>query len=233
MARCGVASRRASERIIAAGRVTVNGHTVTRLGTTVDARHDEVRVDGRLLQLPTTFVYVLLNKPAGYVTTVRDPRGRPTVMHLVSDIRERIYPVGRLDADTTGLLLLTNDGALANRLTHPRHRVPKTYAVSVRGRVSPRAVDTLRRGVPLHDGPTAPARVRVEARTGPNSELRLTIYEGRNRQVRRMCRAVGHPVVSLERIAFGPITLGDVPRGSYRLLGEDEVARLRRSAADA
>lgn len=231
MARSGVASRRASERIIEEGRVRVNGKRVTRLGTVVDPKRDTVTVDGRTIRPAERFVYVLLNKPAGYVTTVKDPRGRPTVMQLVHDVEKRIYPVGRLDAPSEGLLLLTNDGDLAHRLLHPSHEVSKCYRATVRGQIDRTALRTLADGVCLPDGVTAPARVRLLRHSARNSLIELTLHEGRNRQVRRMCAAVGHPVIYLERVAFGPIKLGRLARGQYRLLSQSEIAALRREVA--
>lgn len=229
MARCGVASRRASEALIAAGRVKVNGVTVTRPGTTIDSASDRVEVDGRLIRPPRRLQYVILNKPCGYVTTVRDPQGRPTVMDLIKDVDDRLYPVGRLDIDTEGLLLLTNDGRLANQLTHPRYEVGKRYRVTVQGSVDDETMRRLANGVELEDGLTAPARVRLVARGRSRSTIELTLIEGRNRQVRRMCQHVGHPVVSLRRVAFGPIELGTLPLGTYRHLTRAEVDRLRRA----
>lgn len=231
MARCGVASRRASEMLIEAGRVTVNGVTVTRPGTTVDADVDRVEVDGRLIRPPSNLQYVMLNKPRGYVTTARDPQGRPTVMDLVKDIENRLYPVGRLDVDTEGLLLLTNDGHLANKLMHPRYEIGKRYNVTVRGSVDDETLRRLADGVELEDGKTAPARVLLLSRGRDRSIFELTIVEGRNRQVRRMCRHVGHPVIKLRRIAVGPVKLGALPPGTYRHLSNDEVHQLRRATA--
>lgn len=233
MARSGVASRRASEQLIEQGRVYVNGQKVTRPGTKIDPRRDAVTVDGRAIRPTKTRYYVALNKPAGYVTTVRDPRGRPTVMQLVADVDSRIYPVGRLDAASEGLLLLTNDGALAHKLLHPRYEVTKCYVATVRGRVPACVVRRLAAGVQLEDGLTAPAQARVVRHTTHHSVLEITLAEGRNRQVRRMCAAIGYPVLHLERIAFGAIVLGELPRGSYRHLSAAEVASLRQAVARA
>lgn len=229
MARCGVASRRACETLIAEGRVQVNGRTVTEPGFQVDPATDEVRVDGRVLRPVVQLHYLMLHKPAGYVTTASDPQGRPTVMELVPAM-PRLYPVGRLDLDTEGLLLLTNDGPLAHRLTHPRYGVPKLYRAKVAGLVVPEALERLRTGVLLDDGPTAPARVRLLRQETGTALLELELKEGRKRQVRRMCAAVGHPVLHLRRVGFGPLRLGRLPKGAYRPLTPDEVARLRRAA---
>lgn len=229
LAHAGVASRRRAEDLIRAGRVTVNGAVVTELGTRVDPSRDEVRVDGRPLRGAESRVYVLLHKPAGVVSTARDPQGRRTVLDLLPDLGVRLYPVGRLDYDSSGLILLTNDGALALRLTHPRYGAEKVYRVQVEGHPSPAALDRLRRGMRLSDGMTAPARVREVARDAAGSTLEVVLREGRNRQVRRMFAAVGHPVRALVRVGEAGLTLGDLPPGAWRRLTEEEVARLRGS----
>jgi 23S rRNA pseudouridine2605 synthase len=222
LAHAGVSSRRAAEELIRAGRVTVDGEVVTDPARGVDDAH-AVAFDGRpVTPVAETAVYAL-HKPRGVVSTARDTHGRPTVVDLV-DVPGRIYPVGRLDADTTGLILLTDDGDLAHRLTHPRFEVPKTYRATVgRPPVREHELRRLRQGVELEDGRTAPARVR---RLAPD-QLELTIHEGRKRQVRRMCDAVGHPVVALQRVAFGPLRL-DLAEGAWRTLSPAEVQRLRR-----
>ena len=227
LAHAGVASRRAAEQIVAEGRVAVDGAVVTDPAWDVDERSD-VTLDGRALA-PERHEVHALHKPAGVVSTARDTHGRPTVVDLVPS-EHRLYPVGRLDADSTGLILLTNDGALANRLSHPRYGVEKVY----RAEVSPRPVDhaalrALRDGVKLEDGLTLPARVR-QLRPGV---LEVVLREGRKRQLRRMCEAVGHRVVALRRIAFGPLALGDLPEGGSRRLGEDEVEELRKATLGA
>jgi 23S rRNA pseudouridine2605 synthase len=229
LAHAGVASRRASEQIIAAGRVTVNGATITDPARDVTAT-ETVAVDGVALGAAPRLVVYVLHKPAGVVSTAHDTHGRPTVVDLVPEAGTRLYPVGRLDADTTGLILLTNDGELANRLTHPRYEVPKTYRAKVANPpVGERALRALREGVALDDGRTAPARAR---RLRPDV-VELTIHEGRKRQVRRMCEAVGHPVLALRRVAFGPLRLDDLPPGAHRRLSGAEVERLRRAAGAA
>jgi 23S rRNA pseudouridine2605 synthase len=233
LASAGVASRRASEEIVRAGRVTVDGVEVTDPARDVTA-DDQIQVDGRPVPPELDRVVYAVNKPAGVVSTARDTHGRPTVISLVRS-ELRLYPVGRLDADTTGLILLTNDGELAHRLTHPSFEVPKTYRATVSGGpVGDPAVRALRDGVRLDDGLTAPAEVR---RIGRDT-LEITIHEGRKRQVRRMCEAVGHRVRRLERIRFGPLELGDLKPGAYRSLPEAELNALasagsvaRRSAA--
>jgi 23S rRNA pseudouridine2605 synthase len=223
LAHAGVASRRAAEAMIAAGRVRVNGELVRDPARDVDER-SRVEVDGRPLAGPEPHVVYALHKPVGVLSTASDSHGRPTVVELLGETC-RLYPVGRLDADSSGLILLTNDGELANRLTHPRYEVPKTYRVHVGGGpVGERPLRALRTGVELEDGPTAPAQVRLVGEGG--DELELTIREGRNRQVRRMCEAVGHPVLALQRIAFGPLRLGDLQPGAHRRLGEVELRKL-------
>jgi len=226
LAHAGVASRRAAETLIAAGRVRVNGEPVLDPARDVcDA--DRIEVDGRTLAGVEPRVVYALNKPLGIVSTARDTHGRQTVVELVPADRLRLYPVGRLDTDSSGLILLTNDGELANALTHPRYEVPKTYLARVGGgRVGEGALRALRDGVRLEDGLTAPAQVRRMGGRGSNS-IELTIHEGRNRQVRRMCDAVGHPVLALERVAFGALRLDDLAPGAYRRLSDPEVERLR------
>jgi 23S rRNA pseudouridine2605 synthase len=225
LARTGIGSRRACEELIAEGRVTVNGE-VASLGRRVDAAHDEIEVDGALVAAAEGLAHYLLNKPRGVVTTAADPQGRPTVVELVP-VAPRVFPVGRLDVETEGLLILTNDGPLAHRLTHPRFGIDKEYIASVRGEPRPGAVRALRQGVELDDGITAPARVAV---LGP-SLLRITIHEGRNRQVRRMCEAVGHPVERLVRTRVGPIADRRLPPGRWRSLTPTEVRALAEAAA--
>ena len=224
LASAGLASRRASEEIIRAGRVTVAGVVVTDPARDVD-ESSVVAVDGEPVAREERIVYAV-NKPAGVVSTARDTHGRPTVTELVA-AEARLYPVGRLDADTTGLILVTNDGELANRLTHPRYEVPKTYLARVEpAPVREPALRQLREGVELEDGPTSPAGVR---QTRPGM-LELTLREGRKRQVRRMCEAVGHRVVELRRVAFGPLRLGELEPGAHRRLTAAEVERLRAAA---
>ncbi|HUN78506.1 MAG TPA: pseudouridine synthase [Solirubrobacteraceae bacterium] len=223
LAHAGVASRRAAEAIIAAGRVEVDGRIERDPARDVQEGRERVAVDRRPLTGAQAPVVYAVHKPVGTLSTVRDTHGRPTVVELVPE-RRRLYPVGRLDADSSGLILLTNDGALANRLTHPRYEVPKTYRARLGGSpVSERALRELRTGLQLDDGPTAPARVQ---RRGEH-ELQITIREGRNRQVRRMCEAVGYPVASLQRVAFGPLRLDGLKPGAYRRLGEHELRALR------
>jgi 23S rRNA pseudouridine2605 synthase len=227
LARAGVASRRRADELIGAGRVRVNGE-VGQLNTVVGSR-DVVEVDGRSVERQPVR-YVLLHKPAGVLTTARDPQGRPTVVDLVS-VDARVVPVGRLDADTTGALVLTNDGPLAHRLAHPRYGVPKVYEAVVEGSPRPEELRTLRDGVDLEDGRTAPANVRVLGHDAGSTTLRLTLHEGRKHQVKRMCSAVGHPVMRLHRSAYAGLDLEGLEPGDWRELAADEVATLRRAPA--
>lgn len=231
LARAGVASRRASEKLIEAGRISVNGQVVTELGTKVDPEADEVRLDGAPVRKAAEAVTLMLNKPAGYLTSMKDPQGRPCVAQLVPlDEFPALYPLGRLDYDTTGLLLFSTDGELGNAVLHPSHHVDKTYRALVKGKPSEAALDRLRSGVVLDDGPTQPAEVRLAGRKGKNACVEIIIHEGRKRQVKRMCEAIGHPVLQLHRASFGPLELGDLPEGKYRVLSEQEVAALERAS---
>jgi 23S rRNA pseudouridine2605 synthase len=225
LAAAGVASRRASEQLVRSGRVRVDGQPVTDPARDVGIG-DTVAVDGEPVRDPGARVVYALNKPAGVVSTARDPQRRPTVTSLVPDSGVRLYPVGRLDIDTTGLILLTNDGELAHRLTHPRFEVPKTYRVVLANAPVPAAaLRALREGVELDDGLTAPARVR---RLAPDA-LEITIHEGRKRQIKRVCEHVGHPVKRLERIAIGSLQLGDLAPGQARQLTDAEIEQLLRT----
>lgn len=208
----------------------VNGETITRLGTTADPRRDRILVDGRPLVFPSAPSYFLLHKPAGVVSTLKDPQGRPTVRELLRGVRERVFPVGRLDYHSAGLLLLTNDGDLTERLLHPRYQIPRTYHAKVTGRPTPEALSALRRGVRLEDGTfTAAATVLVLRRSERKTWLEVTLSEGRNREVRRMCEAVGYRVEKLVRVRFGPLVLDDLPVGAYRPLTPAEVRALIRT----
>lgn len=234
LAHAGVASRRAAEALIRAGRVTVNGVVVDRLGVTVNPATDIVAVDGRPIAPDRPRTYVLIHKPPGYLSTARDERGRPTVMDLLpATVTARVYPVGRLDRDTEGLLLLTDDGELAHRLTHPRFGLEKEYLALVRGRPGLEALRRLREGVLIDGRLTAPAAaavardVRLPRKAG-ETWLRIVLREGRKRQVRLMCGAVGHPVLRLIRVREGPLVLGDLPPGATRPLTPEELAALRR-----
>jgi pseudouridine synthase len=223
LSRAGVASRRASEQLIRDGRVSVNGATVRALGTKADPSRDEIHVDGRRVKIAGRRRYILLNKPRGYLTTRADPQRRPTVLDLLEGIREYVYPVGRLDAESEGLLILTNDGDLAARLTHPRHGIARVYQAQVLGVPDAHDLDRLAKGVLLDGRPTLPAEVKRL----PHALL-ITLREGRNRQVRRMCDAIGHPVTHLKRIAIGPIRDSRLKPGQWRDLTPHEVELLKR-----
>lgn len=228
LAQAGVTSRRKAEELITAGRVRVNGQVVTELGTKVAPR-DRVEVDGKRVRVEDRH-YFLLNKPVGYVTTLEDPEGRPTVRDLLPTEGPRLFPVGRLDVMTEGALLCTNDGELAHALTHPSRKVPKHYLARVRGHLGEEALRALSEGVDLEDGRTAPALVLVHAETTSHTWLDITVTEGRNRLVRRLCEAVGHPVVRLLRVAFAGLEVEPLRRGAYRSLTAKEIARLRKLA---
>jgi len=225
MAQAGIASRRKCEHLILEGRVKVNSEVVQRLGAKVDPSKDKIEVNGMALQFTTEMTYILLNKPAGYLTTMMDPFNRPTIVDLIRE-ETRVFPVGRLDKESEGLLLLTSDGELSFRLTHPRYRVKKTYLAEVRGHPEETILQMLRRGVVLEDGLTAPAKVEVLERGKESTVVEITIWEGRKRQVRRMFEKVGHPVIGLRRISFGPIELGYLPPGRYRFLHPSEIKAL-------
>jgi len=223
----GITSRRASEELILAGRVTVNGTVVTELGSKADPATDTVAVDGKPLTIASRKLYILLNKPVGYLTTLDDPEGRPLVTDLLKEVGERVYPVGRLDYNSEGLLLLTNDGEWANHLMHPRHEVEKEYHVRVRGKVHKSQLDQLAGGVEIEGRKTAPARVCMIKEGEQNDWFSITIHEGRNRQVRRMCEAVSLSVVRLRRVRYGMLAMGALKPGEFRYLTEAEVGGLR------
>lgn len=227
LARAGVASRRAADELITAGRVRVNGTAATALGTSVDPDSDSVEVDGRPIALPKSFTYLVLNKPVGYVVTLADPQGRPTVADLVKDVDVRVVPVGRLDASTEGLLILTDDGGLAHRVAHPSFELDKVYEVAARGVLSDAERRALEAGVELDGRTTSPASVRVISCSHNTTVAEITIHEGRKRQVRRMFEAVGHPVRSLKRTRVGPITLRELGPGRWRHMSADELRELR------
>ncbi|MBP2640878.1 MAG: pseudouridine synthase Rsu [Firmicutes bacterium] len=231
LSQAGVCSRREAETRILAGRVMINGQVVTELGVKVDPVQDEIVVDGKRIAAQK-HIYILLNKPTGVVTTLSDPQRRRTVADLLHGISERVYPVGRLDYHTQGLLLLTNDGDLANRLMHPRQHVDKTYVVKAYGTVSEDRLDILRTGIKLSDGITAPALIRILSVDNEQhfSMVEVTIHEGKNRQIRRMFEAIGHPVKQLERTRIAFLTLQNLPAGSFRHLTKDEVNRLKKLA---
>ncbi len=228
LAEAGIASRRQAEELIRAGRVQLNGETLTQMGTVIDPAKDQVRVDGKEVQQKEGKVYLLLNKPVGVVTTLHDPQRRKKITDLLKGVKERVYPVGRLDFNTEGLLLLTNDGELAYRLTHPRFKVDKTYVAEVRGHMEADVMTRLKKGVMLEDGLTSPAKINLLAKNSIRTLFEITIHEGRNRQVRRMCEAVGHPVKALRRVRFGPLKLEHLEPGEFRNLTVEEIKSLKK-----
>ncbi len=226
----GIASRRAAEQLILDGRVKVNGRVVTELGTKADPERDAIKVDGRLINPKQPKTYIMLNKPAGYMTTLSDPEDRPTVKDLLKGLKARVYPVGRLDYNTEGLLLLTNDGDWAHVIMHPSFELPKTYLVKIKGILDRKDVEMLESGVYLEEGKTAPAKVRLVRKEKANSWVEITIHEGRRRQVRRMFDRVDHSVIKLKRIKIGPLSLGTLVVGKYRHLTPSEVEALHEAA---
>lgn len=227
MSEFGVASRRKCEELIAGGRVKVNGRVVTEQGCKVDKEKDSIEVDGKVIRRPDALLYIVLNKPSGYITSVRDQFGRPTVLDLLKGVSVRVFPIGRLDYDTEGLLILTNDGDLTYRITHPRHNIDKTYRALVRGKVDSGDAAAFSRGLVIEDYVTAPAILKVAGEAKGNSIVEITIHEGRNRQVRKMCAAIGHEVIRLKRIKIGKIGLDGLKTGQWRYLEEEEVNYLK------
>jgi len=225
LAQVGISSRRQAESLIAAGEVKLNGSVIKDLSTQIDPAIDQVEYRGQLLSLPD-MVYILLNKPSGYICSVHDPQGRPTVLDLITDGKARLYPVGRLDFETEGLLLLTNDGNFANLMIHPRYKIAKKYLAVLKGRINHAALKKLGAGIELDDGWTLPAQVALIGQDIHFSTIQIVIKEGRKRQIRRMCSAVGFPVLQLKRIEFGFLTLLGVPSGKYRRLKPGEVKKL-------
>ena len=229
IASCGIASRRKAEEIILAKRVKVNGKTVEELSFNIDEDNDIVEIDGQRIGLNEESVYIVLNKPEGYITTVKDQFDRPSVLDLVSDIKERVYPIGRLDYETSGLLILTNDGDLTYKLTHPKHEVDKTYMAIVKGIPTKEEIKNFEEGLYIEDYKTAPAKIKIVKKDEEKNYAicQIKIHEGRNRQVRKMCRAINHPVMRLRRVAMGKITLKDTEVGKYRHLTKEEVEYLK------
>lgn len=227
LARAGVASRRKSEELILKGRVTVNGAVVRELGTKVDPEKDDVRVDTVQVKPPRATMSILLYKPKGYFSTTQDERGRRTVLDLVPDLDRRLYPVGRLDEDSDGLLLLSDDGSLTNLVTHPRYQVPKTYDLRIRGRLEGAEVKRVESGVWLSEGRTGPSRVKIVKRGRDISRVEVTLTEGRNRELRRVFARIGHPVLSLRRVRIGNLTLKGLRLGQWRKVSRKELAELR------
>ncbi len=232
LAKAGIASRREAERMVVEGRVSVNGKIVETLGFKADFSRDHIKVNGRRLAPFEPNVILLLNKPRGYLSTVKDPKGRATVMDLLKNVKWRIYPVGRLDFDAEGLLLLTNEGDLAHRLSHPRFSIPKTYLVKVAGVPEEKKLIRLRRGVMLEDGEARAVSCSLVRQREKNSWVRVVVTEGRNHLVKRMFSAIGHTVLKLKRIEYGPVQLGDLPFGQFRYLTREEVEKLRKISSE-
>lgn len=228
LSRCGVTSRRGADELIVAGRVIVNDQPVTEKGVIIDEQRDVVQVDGKTCALPQDYVYVMLNKPKGYLVTLADDFGRKTVIDLVANVPRRVYPVGRLDFDSEGLLLLTDDGDLAFRLAHPSFGVRKRYTVKVAGAFREEFLQRFSEGITLDDGHVAHARVRVLQRDARASLLQIDLTEGRKREIKRMCKATGHPVLSLRRVEYDDLSLSKLRSGEWRYLTDDEVGRLKR-----
>lgn len=229
IALCGVASRRKAEELIINNRVKVNDKIVTELSYQVDEENDIVKVDDKVIKEEEKLVYILLNKPEGYITTVKDQFDRPSVLDLVKDIKERVYPIGRLDYETSGLLLLTNDGDLTYKLTHPKHEVEKTYMAIVKGRPTESEIENFKNGLKIEDYTTSKAKLKVKKyeKEKDRSILEIKIHEGKNRQVRKMCKAINHPVLRLKRVAMGKIKINDCQIGEYRYLTEEEIKYLK------
>jgi len=232
LARAGIASRREAERMVLEGRVSVNGKIVDTLGFKADPSRDHIKVDGKRLPHSEPKVILLLNKPRGYLSTVKDPKGRPTIMDLLKDVKWRIYPVGRLDFDAEGLLLLTNDGDLAHQLSHPRFSVSKTYLAKVTGVPDEKKLARLKKGVILEDGEARAVSCSLMRQREKNSWVRVVVTEGRNHLVKRMFSAIGHTVLKLKRVGYGPVELGDLPFGQFRYLAVEEVEKLRKISSE-
>lgn len=223
LAKAGIASRRQAEELIRAGRVLVDGKVVREMGVQVDPATQVIECDGTPVAAPEKKIYILLYKPAGYLSTVHDPQGRAIVTDLLRDVKERVYPVGRLDLDTEGALLLTNDGDLAQKILHPSHEVRKTYVAKVQGRPNRRKLNDLTRGIVLEGRKTWPADIRILQSEAQTTTLQIIIHEGRKRQIRKMFAAVGHPVLQLQRSAYGRLGLGDLTPGEYKTLGPEDI----------
>lgn len=227
MSEFGVASRRKCEEIIATGRVKVNGNLITEPGCKVDKEKDLIEVDGRIIKCSESKVYILLNKPVGYITSAKDQFGRPTVLDLIKGVSLRVFPIGRLDYDTEGLLLLTNDGDLTYKITHPKHNIEKTYRALLRGKAGEDAIQKFKDGIPIENYITSPAKLEIIRYAKGNSIVDITIHEGKNRQVRKMCDAIGHEVIKLRRIQIGKIGLGSLKIGEWRYLSDSEIKYLK------
>ncbi len=227
IAEAGIASRRKAEQLIADGRISVNGKIVTELGTKVDDKKDIIKFDGKIVKKENDFIYIMLYKPEGCVTTVKDQFDRKTVLDCIKNIKERVYPVGRLDYDTSGLIILTNDGELTYTLTHPKHNVDKVYIAKVDKVPSNDDIKKFAKGIVIDNYKTAPAKLEVIKILEKGASIKVTIHEGRNRQVRKMCNAIGCNVIKLKRMAMGELTLGKLKKGEYRFLNDDEIKYLK------
>ncbi len=226
LADCGIASRRKAEKLISQGEVSVDGKTITEMGYKIDPAHQEIRFRGTLVTPKKTYTYILLNKPKGYVTTMSDPQGRPIVTSLLEGIEARVFPVGRLDIDTEGALLLTDDGELAHKILHPRHESTKTYEVLAKGVVRKGDIRKLEQGIEIDGRKTWPANISTVKKQGANCHLVISIHEGRKRQIRKMFSAIGHPVINLKRIAYGKLQLGSLKSGAYRILAPEDMKKV-------
>jgi 23S rRNA pseudouridine2605 synthase len=227
LAECGIASRRKCEQLILDGKVKVNGKTIRELGVKVDPNKDVVEYNGKVVTKVNKNIYIMLNKPVGYITTVKDQFDRPSVIDFVN-IDDRVYPIGRLDYDTSGLLLLTNDGDLANKLMHPRHKINKVYIAQIKGVPDKMKLDMFRNGLYIDNYKTAKAEIDILKVTNGNSTVRIVIHEGRNRQIRKMCELIGHPVLKLKRVKIGNLDIGNLKTGQWRYLSKDEVEYLKK-----
>jgi pseudouridine synthase len=227
LAYAGIASRRASEKLILDGRVQVNGKVVKELGVKIDSDVDEIKLDGNICSIKQHHLYILMNKPIGIVTTVKDPFGRPAVIDLLKGLKERVYPVGRLDKDTEGLLILTNDGELTYKLTHPKHEIEKTYLAFVKGRIGNQQIRLFEKGIKLEDGFAAPASVRIIKFEDEYTIIEIKIHEGKKRQIRRMCKAVGNPVIYLRRTQIGMLSLKGLKPGQWRFMTPKEIEYIK------
>jgi len=229
LAKAGIASRRAADNIIEQGRVSINGSVVTKLGTVVEENSDKVKFDGKIILLPKEYDYIIINKPLGYLVTCHDSFNRPIILDLITRYRKIVRPVGRLDLNSTGLLLLTNDGELAFRLTHPRYRVDKKYKVQCEGIIGDEDIEKLRTGIELEEGTTSPADIRLISQKENITKLEMIIHEGRKRQIRRMCDKIGHKVIKLHRVCIGQLTVDKLKSGKYRNLTDEEIAGLKKT----
>ncbi|MBI4743596.1 MAG: rRNA pseudouridine synthase [Actinobacteria bacterium] len=232
MADAGIASRRKCEELIKSGLVSVDGKIITELGFKADPYKNIIKVNGKKLRIREEKIYIILNKPSGYITSLSDEKNRPTVIDLIRktnpQLKTRIFPVGRLDKDTEGLLLLTNDGELTNKLIHPRYKLNKVYQVTVKGVPDEKKLNLLRKGIKIENKPTAPAKIKVLFAGKDRTTLEITIHQGKKRQIREMCKRIGHPVIYLKRIRFGPLVLRNLPRGRSRHLSKSELEKLKR-----